>query len=543
MIKLFIVLLLIIPVSGLTAQDQTFYKYWIEFTDKQNTPFSIEHPEDFLSDRAIQRRLNYSIPIAENDLPVDPAYVAEIEMIGGKKIHTSRWFNAMLYETSDSLDADQIRKKEFVTNVYAMYWGELSYFAPPESRKKSTSDEYYDYGLAENQVRINNGQRLHNEGFRGAGMIIGVLDAGFYYADTLPAFDSLWANDQIILSKDFVHKGNNVFREYPHGMNVLSLMGGNIPGKFMGTAPEADYLLLRSEDASTEWRVEEINWIAAAEFADSAGADVITTSLGYSLFDMVVQNYTTEDMDGNTTWITRAADLAASKGILVVASAGNSGNSEWRIITSPADGDSVLAVGAVDSTGSYASFSSQGPTADGRVKPNVMAQGSLTYVQNSKGGISRGSGTSFAAPIMAGMATCLWQRFPEKTNYEIIKILEQSSSKYPYPDNKYGYGIPNLGVAIDIITRSPGRYPDPEIIISPNPVEDKVRILLPGKGDRIVSVEIYDVTGKLQQSMPVRTIEADTELVIYLDRQIDTGLYIAKITTDKKVYSLRFIKR
>ncbi|MBL7111680.1 MAG: S8 family serine peptidase [Bacteroidales bacterium] len=535
--------LLLITASGLLAQGNSIFKYWIEFSDKDDTPFSTEQPGEFLSERAIQRRLNQSIPISENDLPVDPAYVAEIEMIGGKTIHTSRWFNAMLYETADSLDLDQIRIKEFVTNVHAMYWGEFSYFSPPNETKKSTSDEYFDYGLGENQIHLHNGQRLHNEGFRGAGMIIAVLDGGFYYTDTLPAFDSLWANDQIILSKDFVHKGNNVFREHPHGMSVLSLMGGNIPGMLVGTAPEADYMLLRSEDVNTEWRVEEINWIAAAEFADSTGADVINTSLGYSLFNNEVQNYTTGDMDGNSTWVTRAADLAASKGILVVSSAGNSGDDPWTIITSPADGDSVLAVGAVDSAGVYASFSSQGPTADGRIKPNVMAQGSLAYVQRTDGTVNKGSGTSYAAPIMAGLATCLWQRFPEKTNYEIIKILEQSSSRYPYPNNKLGYGIPNMGVANDIITSSRLRPSIAENNIYPNPVEDKIHLKLPEKDGRTVNVEIFDVSGKLQQSIPVRTIEENYELVIHLNHQITTGMYFVRITTDNKAYTLRFIKK
>jgi len=541
--KLIIFFLLITVASGLVAQGQSIFKYWIEFTDKDNTPFSTDQPGDFLSERAIQRRLNRDIPVADNDLPVDPEYVAEIEMIGGKAIHTSRWFNAMLYETSDSLDVDQIAAKEFVTAVYPMYWDDFSYFTPPYEEKKSTSDEYFDYGLADNQIRIHNGQRLHNEGFRGDGMLIAVLDAGFYYTDSLPAFDSLWANDQIILSKDFVHKNNNVYREHPHGMSVLSLMGGNVPGVHVGTAPEADYLLLRSEDVRSEWCVEEINWIAAAEFADSAGADVITTSLGYSLFDMEVQNYTTDDMDGNSTWITRAADLAASKGILVVSSAGNSGNEAWKIITSPADGDSVLAVGAVDSLRVYASFSSQGPAADGRVKPNVMAQGSLAWVQRTDGKFSKGSGTSYAAPIMAGLATCLWQQFPEKTNYQIIKILEQSSSKYPYPSDKYGYGIPNLGVAIDIITSSSPKTTSSGISIFPNPVEDRIHFTIPEQDSRIVNIEIFDVCGRLCQIISGQKIESNPEKVFHLNPRIKTGIYFVRITTENKTFALRFNKK
>jgi subtilisin family serine protease len=269
---------------------------------------------------------------------------------------------------------------------------------------------------------------------------------------------------------------------------------------------------------------------------------VINSSLGYSLFDMDVHTYTTDDMDGNTTWITRGADLAAKKGILVVSSAGNSGNEKWTIITAPADGDSVLAVGAVDSTGTYASFSSRGPSADGRVKPNVMAQGSLAYVQRSDGKITKGSGTSFAAPIMAGMATCLWQRFPEKTNYEIIQILEQSSSKYPYPTSKYGYGIPNLGVANDLITSQQLPKTNPGVEFFPNPVMDKIYLTIPEEEGRIIEVRIFDATGQLRQVIPGSAMNRDSQKVLYLEKEITSGIYIAQITTEMNVMTLRFIK-
>jgi serine protease AprX len=538
-----LVFLIILTASGLFAQDQTCYKYWIIFSDKDNTPFEYDQPEAFLSERAIQRRIDQGIPVIENDLPVDPAYIKEIEMTGGRKIHTSRWFNAMLYETTDSFDVDDIRAKDFVSHVYPMYWGDFSYFSPPPAKKKSISDEYFDYGSGENQIRISNGQKLHNDGFRGAGMLIAVLDAGFYSADTLPAFDSLWANNQIILSKDFVHKGNNVFRESPHGMSVLSLMGGNIPGMLVGTAPEADYLLLRSEDVRSEWRVEEINWIAAAEFADSAGADLINTSLGYSLFDLEVQNYAVEDMDGQTTWITRGADIAASKGILVVSSAGNSGDDPWTIITAPADGDSVLAVGAVDSTGAYVAFSSQGPSADGRVKPNVMAQGSRACIQRADGTVDKGSGTSYAAPIMSGLAACLWQRFPEKTNYEIIKVLEQSATKYPYPTDKMGYGIPNMSVAINIVTASRSREEKSGIYFFPNPTEGRIQLQMPDRAGRTVKIEIFDISGKLHQVVSADNMDTHSYIVINLNPQIMSGMYIMKVTTGTNVYTLKFIKK
>ncbi|MBN2699157.1 MAG: S8 family serine peptidase, partial [Bacteroidales bacterium] len=409
-VQIFSVFVLLIPMIFLSGQDKVYYKYWIEFTDKDNTPFSTDQPQEFLSERALQRRAAHAIQVMQNDLPVDPAYVEEIESTGGRIIHRSRWFNAVLYETTDSSDVDKILQRDFVSAVHMMYRGHFSYFAPVHADKKSTVDNFYNYGSGDSQINRHNGQRLHNEGYRGKRMMIAILDGGFGFADGQTAFDSLRANNRIVLSKDFVHKKNNVYGESTHGTWVLSIIGANIPGQLVGTAPEADFLLLRSEDVESEWRVEEINWIVAAEFADSAGADVINASLAYSLFDLDEQNYSTSDMDGNTTWVTRGADLAARKGMLVVVSAGNSGDEPWRIITAPADGDSVLTVGAVDSEGAYVSFSSQGPTADDRVKPNVMAQGRGVYIQKSNGEITARGGTSFSAPIMTGLATCLWQR-------------------------------------------------------------------------------------------------------------------------------------
>ncbi|HDS07995.1 MAG TPA: T9SS type A sorting domain-containing protein, partial [Bacteroides sp.] len=334
-----------------------------------------------------------------------------------------------------------------------------------------------------------------------------------------------------------------VYVESTHGTWVLSIIGANIPGKLVGTAPEADFLLLRSEDVESEWRVEEINWIVAAEFADSAGADVINASLAYSLFDLDEQNYSTSDMDGNTTWVTRGADLAARKGMLVVVSAGNSGDEPWRIITAPADGDSVLTVGAVDSEGAYVSFSSQGPTADDRVKPNVMAQGRRVYIQKSNGEITARGGTSFSAPIMTGLATCLWQRFPDKTNQEIIKILERASSNYPYPNDTMGYGIPNMDVAIKFLTSTQSEPENGEIRSFPNPVEDIIGVIL-DDDDLLIGFEIIDMSGKVLQriSFP-ETFEADGKQMITVDPGITPGIYIAKIITVSHSYAVRFLKK
>ena len=281
-------------------------------------------------------------------------------------------------------------------------------------------------------------------------MQIAVIDAGFINADILPAFDSLWINNQILGQRDFVDGDNWVLDAHTHGMVILSILGANLPNELMGSAPKANYWLLRSEDAGSEYRIEEENWVSAAEFADSAGVDVINTSLGYSTFDDTLQNYNYKDMDGRTTRISRGAVKAASKGILVVVSAGNERNKLWKYITAPADADSILAVGAVDEFGTLASFSSVGPSSDGRIKPDVAAQGVGTVAQGL-GGLIGCNGTSCSSPVIAGLAACLWQANKQMSNVEIIEMIKQSSSQYQNPDTLTGYGLPNFANALSQI--------------------------------------------------------------------------------------------
>ncbi len=300
-----------------------------------------------------------------------------------------------------------------------------------------------------------NGIALHDMGYDGTGMTIAVLDAGFLHADTLRVFDSLWMNGQILGTKDFVSpQSPDIFGAHYHGAMVLSTMGGNWPGKMVGTAPHAHYWLLRSEDGGSEYLIEELNWVSAAEFADSVGADVINSSLGYTTFDNPSQNHTYADMDGNTTPITIGADMAVSKGMIVVNSAGNDGGSSWQYIDAPADGDSVFSIGAVTASGNYASFSSTGPTYDGRIKPNVVAQGSGSTIINPYNGlVSTGSGTSFSSPITAGMVACLWSAHPNKRTTQIMDAIQQSGSLAGNPNNQLGWGIPDYLAAHNLLSQ------------------------------------------------------------------------------------------
>jgi hypothetical protein len=276
-------------------------------------------------------------------------------------------------------------------------------------------------------------------------MQIAVIDDGFYNYDQLITFDSIRSNNQILGTWDFVSQETNVANDDTHGMHCLSTITANLPGSFVGTAPKCSVYLLRSEDISSEFPIEELNFAAAAEYADSSGVDLCSISLGYSTFDDPSLNYSYADMDGNSTISAKAADLAAKKGMLMVIAAGNEGANSWHYICTPSDADSVLCMGAVDTLGTPASFSSYGPSSDGQIKPTVVAVGRNAVVANSFSGLpSYGSGTSFACPIMAGMATCLWQAFPEANNMLIINAIQLASSLWLSPNNRKGYGIPNM---------------------------------------------------------------------------------------------------
>ncbi len=453
--------------STLTFTQVAPDKYWVKFTDKNNSPYSIDNPLQFLSQRAIDRRLKQNIPVVENDIPVNQSYIDSVKAAGATVLTVSKWFNSVTVYAADQSIIDIINSYSFVLSTQKIGQGisstetkpffeneSFDTIVKPNTGIKSLLSNVYDYGQALNQIQMLNGDSLHNLGYDGDGIVIAVLDAGFLNVNSLSAFDSLWNNGQILGWRDFVSPQNpNIFNSHYHGCMVLSTMGANLPGQMVGTSPKASFWLLRTEDAATEYLIEELNWVSGAEFADSLGADVINSSLGYTEFDDPSQNHTYADMDGNTTTITIGADIAASKGILVCNSAGNSGGSAWQYIGAPADGDSVFSIGAVTASGSYASFSSTGPTSDGRLKPNVVAQGSgSTIISPWSGNVSSGSGTSFSSPITAGMVACLRQANPAKSNIEIMTAVEQSSSLYTNPTQQMGYGIPDYVLANTILS-------------------------------------------------------------------------------------------
>jgi hypothetical protein len=342
-------------------------------------------------------------------------------------------------------------------------------------------------------------ETLHAQGYRGQGMLIAVLDAGFFNANILPAFDSLFADGRVVATKDFVDGGTNVYDDHTHGMNVLSVLAGNIPGGLIGSAPEASYLLLRTEDAGTEYLIEEFNWVVGAEYADSAGADIISSSLGYTTFDNSTMDHVYADLNGSTAIASKGAAWAASKGILVVNSAGNWGGSSWNYLGVPADADSIIATGAVDSMENLAGFSSRGPSADGRIKPDVSAQGVAVVMSNSSGGMMNGNGTSFSCPLISGAAACLWQANLTLSSMQVREAIIQSCDQYQNPDNNKGYGIPDFGQALFVLTGKSFTKPDADMFVScyPNPADADLHVSLFSTREQDINLLLTDLTGRV----------------------------------------------
>ena len=436
------------------------YMYRISLKDKKGNGFDVNHPEAFLSPKAIERRKRYGLAIDEHDLPITPKYVYTLMTMGLHIHNQSKWNNTVVVQTTDTLLIQDVRKLSFVKDLRRVWESpdsvayevrKASRQSIVENRRDTTLTDYYGYGAA--QVRMLGVDRLHKAGFTGKGVTIAVLDGGFFNADLIRGFD----HTSILGTRNFVRPDKSVYEELDHGMMVLSCIAANEHNFLVGTAPDASFYLLQSEDGESEQLVEEDNWCAAMEYADSLGCDMVTSSLGYYNFDHDYMNHTYAEQDGRTALISRTASLAASRGIFLVNSAGNSGSSRWKKIGFPPDACDMLTVGAVTKDGANASFSSIGNTADGRIKPDVMAVGVASDVYDIDGSVTEVNGTSFSCPTMCGAVACLIQAFPQKRPAEIIRALQQSGDNVAHPDNIFGYGIPNVEKAAELLRLKQGK--------------------------------------------------------------------------------------
>lgn len=537
---------------------QTSKTYLVIFKDKNNSSFSVSEPGKFLSEKSIARRQKQNIAIKECDLPVNSNYISLVKETGVVVKNQSKWLNAITISTNDENKLSSIKKLSFVKSI--------TLTADPVSPKIHTTKfdvsnvqsiqnnlpiekSVLNYGPSFFQADQINIDCMHDMGFMGQGMTIAVLDAGFYKADSLPAFDSLRMNNQLLGCRDIVIGDTLVFEDFPHGMNVLSCMVGNLPGQLVGTATKAKYWLLRTEDAFTETLQEEINWLVGAEFADSVGADVINSSLGYSKFDGGIGDHYYSDMDGNTTIITNAADWAASVGIFVTTSAGNSGGPPWFKITAPGDADSALTVGAVDSAGIIAGFSSRGLTFDGRIKPNTCARGVQAVVAANTGGTTLTGGTSFSSPITAGAVACLWQANPTANILDLIYAIQASASQALSPDSVYGYGIPNFCKADSILSfvlsvNNLNGTNENLLTVYPNPFNSNFVIEFYAAKKETVLIELYDVAGRKITSQE-QNVNANTNNKFSFSdiSTLSKGVYTLRLISSDKTYFSKIIKQ
>lgn len=467
MLRFYAAIISILFAATQTQAQQLTYTIKLKY---KKSAYSLSQPSAFLTQQAIARRNKQHIAIDSTDLPINKNYLDSIANVHGVSIKSrSRWFNQVVVDITDPYAIDTINSFSFVQHADvtgAKFAGqqqirlekiETETKTIPGSHSvldnQGTLADTFNYGSNYQQVHIHEGEYLHNGGFMGQGMTIAIIDAGFFNYRNSVAFDSVVKNDQIKEVFDFVAKDSSVDEDNAHGAYCFSILAANRPGEMIGTAPKANYFLFRTEDVTSEKPIEEQNWIEAIERADSLGADMVSSSLGYYKFDDSLYDHPYAKRDGNSTQITMAADLAAKKGIIVMNAAGNTGNAsdESKYTLVPADGDSVVAVGAVNTSAVIGGFSSWGPNSAGKTKPNIVSVGWGATFANSLGVPATGNGTSFANPNIAGLVACLWQAFPEFSNMDIINAVQRSAHQYNNPDDRYGYGIPNFRIASGIL--------------------------------------------------------------------------------------------
>lgn len=518
-------------------------RYVVFFADKDGNNYSIENPEQFLSIKSIERRIKQNISISERDLPPSSSYIAAVTNTGARILYTSRWMNAALIEADESL-IPAIEQLSSISNTELVAPGESGFrrvgysFSFSNSRRKEQSTHFQNEMVGANQ--------MHSLGFKGNDITIAVFDGGFAGVDTLRYFSHLFDNNKIISTFDFVGNSDDVYRYDDHGTNVFSCMGGYQTDEYIGTAPQANYVLCVTEAVNSEYRIEEYNWLFAAEYADSVGVDIINSSLGYNTFDITSMNYSYSDLNGDNAVITRAADLAAAVGMLVVTSAGNERNNTWKHIVPPADADSVLSVGAVNSSLFPTSFTSAGPTYDDRIKPELAAFGAGTSIISSSGNINSGNGTSFASPLVAGLAAGIWQAKPDLTNMELLQLLKSSASQFLNPDTLLGYGIPDFNKIKNLVLANEPLLARQSLYqIFPNPVKDNSFYLKPNVQAALYNptITMHSVKGDFIDRLDLQKDPHEELYQIELPEMIPDGTYILAILDGDIKETVRIIKQ
>lgn len=534
--KIRLTLFFILFISGIVQAQVN--RYMVFFRDKTGTPHTISSPATFLSSRAVQRRTNQNISIVEQDLPVVPAYVNGVRgVVGVTMLYSTKWMNGVLVECPSSAKTT-LEGLAYVSSVELVAPG-----SRPSAGRIKASRKFNDTeniaAATDIQLSMLGINSMHTAGYHGEGKLIAILDGGFVNGNNIPALQHIFNESRFdaATSFNFVSKVPNVFSGISHGLNVWSIVGAFDPGSYVGGAYKASFILFITEDGATEYRVEEYNWLFAAERADSAGVDVINTSLGYNTFDDAQMDYSKSQMDGQTAVITRAANIAASKGIAVVVSAGNEGTNSWRIITAPADSKDVFTVGSVNNLGIKVPSSSIGPTADGRIKPDVVALGSSVSIIIPNGTVSSGGGTSYAAPLVTSLVAGLWQMLPNLTVKELLDTIRNRSSLSRNPNSSLGYGIPNFS---SVITATEPESSTEFATVYPNPVLSNLRITLtdPGPMDHLM-ITIFDSKG-VRCNINSTTTNSQELLMDFSNQK--SGLYLIRLQNGSHVMIHKILK-
>lgn len=550
---------MILLVATMLAGNTLFaeqFAYMVRFTDKDNTPYNISSPASFLSPRAIDRRTAQGISVDITDIPVNQTYIDTVLQLTGGKLHgSSRWLNMCVVLLEDSADIHNIESKPYIagTQLLAYYSGML--YRGGVDNNKSTNQYTgnkktwgsVEYGNTWTQTAMVRGNALHDDGYTGNGKLIAVLDAGFIDVDTHPGFASMWAAGRMVDKRNFTLASNDVFGYDTHGTRAFSTIAGYVPGTYIGSAPMASYALYITEDGNSEQLIELANMVFATERADSIGADVVTSSLGYNTFDNSTDNFVfATDFDGKTTIAAKAANMATQKGILFVASAGNEGGGSWNMVLTPGDADSALTVGSVDYTGMSAFNSGYGPNAAGRVKPDVVGMGVAAAVFIGAG-YGNQNGTSFSTPQIAGYAACLMQAFPGAKPYQVREAIIRCASRYSSPTTQQGYGIPDffcaehmiLNVDDEIVKFAPGTW----VSAAPNPVNDVVNLIVAADEDQQVDFSITDVQGReVAQASKFFARGYNPSFTISL-QGLPTGMYLLRAVSPTQQQVLRLVKQ
>ncbi|MGV9004699.1 S8 family serine peptidase [Flavobacterium sp.] len=534
--KKIIVVFLFLSFLNVFSQEDA----WVYFNDKPEAQFFLENPLSELSQRSLDRRQNQGIVLSVEDAPIYQPYVDQISTATGITVKAhSKWLNCV-HVRGELPDIQALINFSFVNHIRYANFSLNNKNASPHIfqtlNQQAGIQSNFNYGNSTNQIQMLNAQTLHQHNYTGQGKIIAVLDSGFLNVDSTLPFQRLFDNNLVLGGYNFVSQNTDVYSLHNHGTNTLSCMGAFVDGQLVGTAPDASYYLYVTEDVSSENPVEESYWVQAAEEADRVGTDIISTSLGYFEYDNPNYTYQYDNLTGDFAFASQGANIAFSKGMIIVASAGNTGGSSNPHINVPAEATNVLAVGAVAADEIYAVFSSVGPSFDGRIKPDVMAQGVQATIANTMGQVTSASGTSFACPIMAGAIASFWSAIPWATNQQIIDFVKQSADRFLTPDEQYGYGIPDFGTALSMAQLALNENIKNNFKVFPNPTKDKITFVIPNDSDEVIII-IYNPLG--QKIIEQKSVNQSLDITLQNNSE---GIYFYKIQSKNNFQSGKIIK-